>query len=66
MINQRVSILEYIKIRGYITSFDAYIDLGITQLATRIKELKDTGIRFKTEWTYKKNRERITKKFIIE
>lgn len=56
MKNQRESVLQYIKDFGGITSYEAYIDLGITQLATRIKELKDGGEQFKTEWIYKKNR----------
>ena len=54
--NQRQKIVEYIKQFGSITSYQAYIDLGITQLATRIKELKDEGYEFKTELENKKNR----------
>lgn len=54
--NQRQMILQYIKDFGSITSYQAYIDLGITQLATRIKELKEQGYNFKTEWISKKNR----------
>lgn len=56
MINQRESVIQYIKDFGGITSYEAYIDLGITQLATRISELKELGNNFKTEWVYKKNR----------
>jgi hypothetical protein len=56
MKNQREMILQYIKDFGAITSYQAYIDLGITQLATRIKELKEQGYNFKTEWISKKNR----------
>ena len=33
-----------------------YKDLGITQLATRIKELKEQGYEFKTEWESSTNR----------
>lgn len=36
-INQRQRIINYINQFGSITSKDAYDDLGITQLATRIK-----------------------------
>jgi esterase/lipase superfamily enzyme len=54
--NQRELILKYIKEFGSITSFEAYIDLGITQLATRIKELKEQGYSFSYEWISKKNR----------
>lgn len=46
---QKELILRYIADFGYITSFQAYQDLGITQLATRIKELKEKGYQFKTE-----------------
>lgn len=54
--NQREQIIQYIKDFGSITSYEAYIDLGITQLATRIKELKEQGYTFKCEWIKKRNR----------
>ena len=46
---QKELILKYIADFGSITSFQAYADLGITQLATRIKELKAKGYEFRTE-----------------
>lgn len=55
-LNQRELIIKYIKDFGSITSYQAYIDLGITQLATRIKELKEQGYSFNYEWISKKNR----------
>lgn len=55
-INQRQRIINYIRKFGSITSYEAYVDLGITQLATRIKELKEQGYEFKTEWESSKNR----------
>lgn len=55
-ITQRERIIKYIRDYGSITSFEAYKDLGITQLATRIKELKDEGYNFRTEWEHTKNR----------
>ena len=55
-LNQRELILKYIADFGFITSFQAYQDLGITQLATRISELKDRGYQFKTENVKTKNR----------
>lgn len=55
-ITQKDRIINYIRQFGSITSRDAYNDLGITQLATRIKELKDLGYEFKTEWESSKNR----------
>ena len=45
---QKALILKYIANNGYITSMSAY-ELGITQLATRISELKEMGYKFKTE-----------------
>ena len=55
-ITQRERIVAYIREFGSITSKEAYNDLGITQLATRIKELKELGYDFKTEWEGSKNR----------
>lgn len=54
--NQRNLIIKYIKDFGSITSYQAYIDLGITQLATRIKELKEEGYSFNSRWIHKENR----------
>lgn len=47
--NQRNAVLEYIERFGSISSWDAYKDLGVTQLATRIFELKERGYRFRKE-----------------
>ena len=55
-ISQKEMVLKYIADFGYITSFQAYADLGITQLATRISELKDKGYEFRTENVKTKNR----------
>lgn len=54
--NQREQIIQYIKDFGSITSYSAYVDLGITQLASRIKELKEQGYHFTYEIEVKKNR----------
>ena len=53
---QKQRIINYIREFGSITSLDAYKDLGITQLATRIKELKELGYEFETKWESSKNR----------
>ncbi len=45
---QRQKVLEYIRKFGYITSWQAYTDLGISQLGARIFELKEFGFVFKT------------------
>lgn len=60
---QRQKIVEYIREFGSITSWDAYTELGITQFATRVKELKEKGYLFKTEWESKKNKDGILVSF---
>lgn len=55
-LTQKELILQYIADFGYITSYQAYADLGITQLGARIKELKAQGYEFKTEQQKTKNR----------
>lgn len=67
--NQKEKILDYINKNGSITSYEAYIDLGITQLATRIKELKEKGYVFKTEWINRKRKDGVVvsyKKYMLE
>ena len=48
-VTQRDLILKYMEDFGSITSFQAYADLGVTQLGARIKELKAMGYVFQTE-----------------
>lgn len=43
---QRDKVLSYIKQFGCITSWQAYSDLGVTQLGARIWELKEQGYVF--------------------
>lgn len=49
-------IMQYIQDFGAITAYEAFIDLGITQLGARIFELKAQGIEFETEIVKRKNR----------
>ena len=56
MISQRQRILKYIRDYGSITSWEAYYDLGITQLGARVYELKQEGYEFRTERVKSKNR----------
>ena len=49
-------IVEYIKRYGSITSWQAYADLGITQLGARIFQLKERGYLFEKERVNTKNR----------
>lgn len=55
-IAQKDRILEYIRNFGSISSWEAYADLGITQLGARIDQLKKEGYKFKTEWESNTNR----------
>lgn len=53
---QKQRIINYIREFGSITSYEAYADLGITQLGARIDQLKKDGYEFKTEWESSTNR----------
>ena len=53
---QREAILQYISDFGSITPMQAYSDLGITKLATRISEMRRDGLKFKIETVKLKNR----------
>jgi len=55
-ITQRDRVLAYIKDFGSITSWEAYKDLGVTQLGTRIWELKKLGYVFTKQRVNVKNR----------
>lgn len=46
---QREAILDYINKNGSITPMQAYSELGITKLATRVSEMKKDGITLKHE-----------------
>lgn len=56
MATQREQILNYINAFGSITPMEAFADLGITKLATRISEMKRDGLNFKIESVKTKNR----------
>ena len=49
-------ILEYIEEFGSVSPFEAFADLGITKLATRISELKRQGYEFDQKYEYSVNR----------
>lgn len=55
-ITQKDRIINYIREFGSISSWEAYSELGITQLGARIDQLKKEGYEFKTEWEQRKNR----------
>lgn len=53
--NQYDKIINYIKKNGSITPMDAFRELGITKLATRVSEMRRSGIEFDIERVYYKN-----------
>lgn len=53
---QREAILQYIEDFGSITPMQAFADLGITKLATRISEMRKVGYDFKIEMVRSVNR----------
>lgn len=55
-LTQRDRILKYLQDFGSITSYEAYTELGITQLGARIFELKRQNYEFKDEYIYRNNR----------
>ena len=55
-ITQKDRIINYIREFGSISSWEAYKDLGITQLGARIDQLKKEGYEFRTAWESNTNR----------
>lgn len=55
-ITQHQLILDYIQDFGSITPMEAFFDLGITKLATRISEMRRDGKEFKIDTVVSKNR----------
>lgn len=53
---QKDLILDYLKRFGSITPMEAFYDLGITKLATRVSEMKAEGIKFEIVTEKRKNR----------
>lgn len=53
---QREAILKYIEDFGSITPMQAFGDLGVTKLATRISEMRKDGMQFKIDTVTSKNR----------
>lgn len=54
--DQQFMILEYICSFGSITPMEAFSELGITKLSTRISEMKAIGIRFDQVYEGRENR----------
>lgn len=49
-------IVDYIKQFGSISPVEAFRDLGVTKLATRISEMRKDGMEFNQEYMKGKNR----------
>lgn len=56
MKTQKQRIIEYIQRFGSITTREAFLDLGIARLSSRIFELKEDGYDFIETWESAKNR----------
>ena len=53
---QKERIVQYLDDFGSITTMEAFSDLGITRLASRIHELVSNGLPIKKEMVSSKNR----------
>jgi len=49
-------IVKYLKRHKWITPMEAFSELGITKLATRVSEMRRDGYEFEIEMVTKKNR----------
>ena len=54
--NQHNAILDYLEAHGSITPMEAFSDLGITKLSTRISEMIRLGYKFRKVPVEGKNR----------
>lgn len=50
-------VLAYMKKYGSITTFEAFLDLGILRLGARISEMRKRGLNIKDETICVKNRD---------
>ena len=55
-VNQAQRIIDYINKYGSITSWEAYNDIGVTELHARINELRKKGYEFEDKWETNQNR----------
>ena len=54
--DQQMNILCYIYEFGSISPMEAFMDLGVTKLATRISEMRVLGINFEQNYEGRENR----------
>lgn len=50
-------VMNYIEKYGSISTWEAFRDLGVTRLASRIHDLKNEGVQFERTKEYAKNRD---------
>ena len=66
----QVELIEkHLKDYGSITTFESFIEYGITRLSSRIWDLKRLGYEFDEEWVTRKNRYKKSisfKKYILK
>lgn len=55
-ITQNERIIDYIAAYGSITSYEAFVDLGITRLASRVCDLAKQGYEFDKKFESAPNR----------
>ena len=55
-ITQRDRVIQFMREHGSITAYEAFTEIGCTQLAARICELEDEGYVFDKELIKTKNR----------
>lgn len=53
---QKEMIVKYLQDFGSISNYEAFVDLGIARLASRINDLKNDGIPINTTTIKSKNR----------
>ena len=53
--DQQMAILEYIRRYGSISPMEAFAELGITKLSTRVSEMKMLGIQFEQDYESRTN-----------
>jgi Helix-turn-helix domain len=58
--SQKIQVLNHIKRHGSITPMQAFRQYGITCLAERVRDARDSGHKIATEWV-KKNGKRFAK-----
>lgn len=54
--NQNKRLLHYLHIHGSITRVEAFIELGITELSSRVNEINSEGVKIISSWEQSVNK----------